>query len=191
MAAHEEAVQGIVAAQQTYAGTHDLAGIFEALTLHLIFTKPSNPLEFIAMEANKLKGTKQFEPPLPGREVDTEENVKSYLADNNVNDILEELFASVLFNQPPEPLDFIASECTRLKSIKGGKGVSRLWTDADLRAMHSLYDPGGRGVISRAQVLTALRNLAVRTTSTAVPDSDAITADAFVALARAAIDAER
>jgi len=64
MAAHEEAVRGVVAAQQAYAGAHDLAGIFEALTLLIIFSKPANPIEFIAAEAAKLKGTKQFEPPL-------------------------------------------------------------------------------------------------------------------------------
>jgi hypothetical protein len=103
---------------------------------------------------------------------------------------LQELFASVLFHQPADPFDFIVAECARLKSVSGGKGVSRLWTEADLKAMHSLYDPSGRGVISKAQVLTALRNLGVRTASVAVPDSDAVSADAFVRLARAAIDAQ-
>ncbi len=102
----------------------------------------------------------------------------------------QELFASVLFNQPADPFEFIASECARLKSLKGGKGVSRLWTDADLKAMHSLYDPSGRGAISKAQVVTALRNLGLRRPNAAVPESDAVSADAFVRLARAAIDAE-
>lgn len=64
MAAHEETVKGIVSSQQTYAATHDLPAIFEALTLLVIFNKPPNVLEFIAAEAAKLKVTRQFEPPL-------------------------------------------------------------------------------------------------------------------------------
>lgn len=104
---------------------------------------------------------------------------------------MQELFASVLFHQPADPFDFIASECSRLKSLAGGKGVSRLWTDADLRAMHSLYDPSGRGVITQAQVATAFRNLGLRGAPPASSEGDAVTADAFVRLVRTAIDAER
>lgn len=69
MAAHEETVKGIVSSQQTYAATHDLPAIFEALTLLVIFNKPPNVLEFIAAEAAKLKVTRQFEPPLVSKEV--------------------------------------------------------------------------------------------------------------------------
>ena len=64
MAAHEESLKQVVTSQQSYASMHDLAGIFEALTLLIIFKKPSNIVEYIGEEAAKLKGTKHFEPPL-------------------------------------------------------------------------------------------------------------------------------
>ena len=105
--------------------------------------------------------------------------------------LLQELFSSILFQQPADPLDFIVAECKRLKSVEGGRGVSRLWSDEDLRAMHSLYDPSGRGVITKAQVMTALRNLGVRTANVPPPAEDVISVDTFVRIARAAIDAER
>lgn len=64
MAAHEEAVKNIVTSQQEFASKHDLPGIFEALTLLVVFNKPENPLEFIATQAAKLKATKEFDPAL-------------------------------------------------------------------------------------------------------------------------------
>jgi Ca2+-binding EF-hand superfamily protein len=68
--------------------------------------------------------------------------------------------------------------------------VARLWSDADLRAMHSLYDPSGRGVINRAQLATAMRNLGIRSTNLPQSGSDSITTEAFIRLARQAIDSE-
>jgi hypothetical protein len=63
-AAHEQAVKDIVSTQQTYASQHDLPGIFEALTLLVVFKKPANPLEFLAEEARKLKASKDYDPAL-------------------------------------------------------------------------------------------------------------------------------
>ena len=71
----------------------------------------------------------------------------------------QELCASALFQQPDDLHSFLAEECGRLESFAGGAGVARLWTDSDLLSVHSLHDPTGRGVISAAQAVAALRNL--------------------------------
>lgn len=65
---------------------------------------------------------------------------------------------------------------------------SRLFTDENLAAMHALYDPSGRGSITPAQVATAFRNLGLKAEPPA--GLGLTTADAFVKLARQAIDSQ-
>ena len=63
----------------------------------------------------------------PGREKDTEEAARAYLDQYRIYDVLEELFTSVLFNKPSEPLAFLVGESKRLKSIAGiAKGAVSL-----------------------------------------------------------------
>jgi hypothetical protein len=100
---------------------------------------------------------------------------------------VQELFTGLLFKQPAEPLRFISSECERLHSERAHKQPvsspypcaivirvkrnaslrascvqSTPFSEADLRAMHSLFDPSGTGSISSAQVATAFRNLGLK-----------------------------
>ena len=138
----------------------------------------------------------------PGFEVDSEANVSAYLEEHNVRAVLDELFAALLFNQPPSPLSFLADECRRLRSRRGGKGVTRLWTDEELATMHALADSAGRGVISRIQAQATLRSLGLRRADVALAqvlpisgsgsggESAGVTAAAFVRVARAAMDTE-
>ncbi len=63
----------------------------------------------------------------PGREKDTEEAARAYLDQYRIYDVLEELFTSVLFSKPAEPLAFLVGESKRLKSIAGiAKGAVSL-----------------------------------------------------------------
>ena len=132
-----------------------------------------------------------FTMPAPGFEVESEANVAAYLAEHNVAALLEELFAAALFHQPTEPLPFLAGECARLVSRRGGAGVARLLTDDDLQGVHSLADTSGCGTISAAQAQAALRSLGLRDTAAAgTGGGGAVSAAAFVSAARAALDAD-
>lgn len=74
---------------------------------------------------------------------------------------------------------------------------SRIFSDDDLKAMHALYDPSGRGTITRAQVNNAFRNLGLKPAPAAsagasgggVDIPDAVDAATFVRIAREAIGA--
>ena len=133
--------------------------------------------------------------------MDSEANVAAYLEEHNVRAVLDELFAALLFNQPPSPLPFLADECSRLRSRRGGRGVTRLWTDEELAGMHALADPTSRGTISHAQAQAALRSLGLRGADAALARALAeeggasgveatVTAAAFVRIARAAMAGE-
>lgn len=127
---------------------------------------------------------------------------------------LQDLFTALLYHQPANPLQFIVSECARLAkerarqqpvSVRQGStlppstapptlSLARLqtspFTEADLRAMHALFDPSGTGVVTPAQVATAFRNLGLK----AAPPQDLppkVDADTFVKAAQAAIAAEK
>ena len=132
-----------------------------------------------------------FAVPEPGFEVESEANVAAYLAEHNVAALLEELFAAALFSQPAEPLSFLAGECARLVSRRGGAGAARLLTDDDLQGVHSLADTSGCGTISAAQAQAALRSLGLRDAAAAAGSSaGGVSAAAFVRAARAALDAD-
>ena len=63
---------------------------------------------------------------------------------------------------------------------------SRVFTEKDLIAMHSLYDPSSRGYISTAQVASAFKNLGLKTTPPSL-DTEMVDATTFVRIATAAI----
>jgi hypothetical protein len=131
-----------------------------------------------------------FDMPAPGFEVESEANVAAYLAEHNVAALLEELFAAALLSQPAEPLSFLAGECARLVSRRGGAGVARQWTDDELASLHSLADQSGSGAISSTQAQAALRSLGLRDAAAGAGGGAAVSAAAFVRAARAALDAE-
>lgn len=64
-----------------------------------------------------------------------------------------------------------------------------MYTEADLRALHKLYDPSGKGTITKAQAATAFRNLGLKTAPAGLPEH--VDEGSFVAAGKAAIDAEK
>lgn len=192
--AHQQAGNTVVREQQEYAAKHDIPGVFESLTIALLYKKPADPITFISEEAKRMAASKTYSATSPGREADTQAEAIKYLDSHNIHAILEELFTGLLFSQPHEPLKFISTESERLHRERSQKQPSSPFTEADLRAMHSLFDPSGTGAISPAQISTAFQNLGLKQK----PKLDAsalgpkgVDADAFVALAKAAIAAEK
>jgi len=64
----------------------------------------------------------------------------------------------VLYTKPENPLDALVAECERAAKARdaGSKNEPKFFTFDDLKGMFSLFDPTGRGVISRAQVQTGM-----------------------------------
>lgn len=62
----------------------------------------------------------------------------------------------MLFTKPDSPLNALAAECERAAKANdaGDKNKPTFFTFDDLKGMFSLFDPTGRGLISRAQVQT-------------------------------------
>ena len=47
--------------QQSYAKHHDIPGVFEGLTIALLYKKPDDPIAFIAEEAKRMGASKEYE----------------------------------------------------------------------------------------------------------------------------------
>lgn len=190
MAAHQQRGAEIVQEQQAYASKHGAANIFETLQLAIIYGKPADPLEFIVAELSKIAADRQYEPKMPGRDQDTEEALTQYLESQRIQDVLEELFTTLLFHQPEDPLGFLAVECRKMQKQKAEGKATTVFDDTDLRGMHSLYDPSSKGHISRAQVAAAFKNLGLQG-APQLEGEGPFNADTFVAVARAALDKEK
>ena len=108
--AHMATAEVVVRDQQSYAKQHDIPGVFEGLTIALLYKKPQDPIAFISEEANRMSESKSYEPTSvsaylpsainvalsfafrelqPGREADTQVAAIKYLDDNNIHAIME------------------------------------------------------------------------------------------------------
>lgn len=59
--AHLHTAEVVVRDQQTYAKQHDIPGVFEGLTIALLYKKPADPIAFIAEEAKRMSESKTYE----------------------------------------------------------------------------------------------------------------------------------
>ena len=59
--AHMHTAEVVVRDQQSYAKQHDVPGVFEGLTIALLYKKPEDPITFIAEEAKRMSESKSYE----------------------------------------------------------------------------------------------------------------------------------
>ncbi len=58
--AHQQAGNTVVREQQEYAAKHDIPGVFESLTIALLYKKPADPITFISEEAKRMAASKTY-----------------------------------------------------------------------------------------------------------------------------------
>jgi hypothetical protein len=210
MASAVNAASAIVGAQQSFAKEHDLGALFETLTVALIVKKPARAalLAYLAEELARVTAArKRGERYVPegGKGVDTEEGAARYLQDEGVHALLEDLLTRVLVAKPAEPADFLQAECAAriaaaaAEAEAGGAGAgagasagaTSLFTDDDLRGIHSLFDPTHTNAITAEQARAALRTIGVAPAAMAddpaLAEGARLDVAAFVKVARHAL----
>lgn len=98
--------------------------------------------------------------------VDPRVAAREYLKEKSIHKLFEELGSSLLYNQPENPLKFIAEDLKRIKKCREEKKHSSLFSDEDLCTIYGIMDTEKSGEISREQMISALKHIGVVTPET-------------------------
>lgn len=86
--------------------------------------------------------------------IDPREISNTYLASKKVLELFEDLSSKCLFSKPTDVNAFLLAELSKPKA-------PTFFSSKDVSTMFSMFDPTGRGTISRAQYKNALRSFGV------------------------------
>lgn len=96
---------------------------------------------------------------------DRRQEAAAYMEEHDINTLFQNLCTSLVYSKPEDPKNFLVKELQRLQKQKTGdlNKISML-TDEDLETMFQMLDPIKTGTLSAAQVLKALKGLALQPT---------------------------
>ncbi|CAM9621023.1 unnamed protein product [Ectocarpus fasciculatus] len=111
--------------------------------------------------------------------LDPREDAQAYIEEHNINKLFQELGTRVMYHRPKDPNKFLLEVLGTLQSAQGQGTPTTFFTDEDIDAMFSLFDPTGRGHISHEQYENALKTLGIDDPSVGAPKHKRISKDEF------------
>ncbi|CAM9679990.1 unnamed protein product [Ectocarpus sp. 8 AP-2014] len=111
--------------------------------------------------------------------LDPREDAQAYIEEHNINKLFQELGTRVMYHRPKDPNKFLLEVLGTLQSAQGQGTPTTFFTDEDIDAMFSLFDPTGRGHISHEQYENALKTLGIDDPSVGAPKRKRISKDQF------------
>ncbi|GMI33092.1 hypothetical protein TrCOL_g2339 [Triparma columacea] len=92
---------------------------------------------------------------------DPRSDADAYLASNKVIPLFHDLGTKLLYSKPSDPNAFLKSTLEEIQESKNRGVKSSFFTEKDVLTMYKMFDPTGRGSVSREQYGEALKSMGV------------------------------
>jgi len=92
-----------------------------------------------------------------------EDEVKKYLDQHNIINVLNDLTSALVFYRPEDPRLFLIGELTKMRETKSSNiKIPRLLNPSNAKAIFDTLDPTGRGYITAVQYEETMLQLGIK-----------------------------
>merc|ERR1712189_36308 len=116
-----------------------------------------------------------------------EDAAQFYLTKHRINDLFHNITASIVFDRPDDPKQYIIDFLKRLQDAKSVKmDYPNIFDESNVASLFGILDPSSKGTISHTQYKSAMDSLGVTNykRNPEGSENDRITLDVFQAEAK-------